>query len=163
MWFAYEVRLFKYVLIVFSVNKIKMLVVTDAFRNIQIRGFKQMVVDDRTGIRDISRDVKRGRLDTKQIASLVLLLGRVEAMEGVCVVFALEELKQALEAREFAGKVTVSGPLPIATESREQCEIFANIRDKVFNWAKNVPSFAYAHVGEVITDRRGVIRQLLSH
>ena len=52
-----------------------MLVVPDAFRNVQIRGFQQMVIDERTGVMDIVRDVQRKCWSCKKMASLVLMAG----------------------------------------------------------------------------------------
>ena len=82
-------------------------------------------------------------------------------LEGDDAVVVLEALWKELVANSFSGRITVTGPLPIASDSAKACELFREQRMRIYDWVKDTEHFSYAHVGEVISDANGVIRPLL--
>ena len=139
-----------------------MLVVPDAFRDLNIRGFQQVVVDEKVGLQDLTRDVHRRRIEVGRVTSMLVMVGRADVMFGESVVVFLGGFLEALEGKGFTGKLTVTGPLPKFSDGEQLCKRLAIEREAVFNYAVTHKRFAYSHMGEVLCISNRVIPELLN-
>ena len=102
-------------------NTNKVMVVTNAYRNCIVSGFQQVVVDARTGIRDIARDIRNKHMNVKNVKTLLLLNSRADFMNGDDAVWVLELLREALREVQYTGKVVLLSPLPLVHDTGSTC------------------------------------------
>ena len=133
----------------------------DAFRRITVRGFQQVVVDNRTSIREIAADIQKGRMSLSGTTQLVLLVGRADVLNGDGMVWVLERLKQATEMVGFLGTLVITGPLPAAHDRPWMCEEISRAWEQCQNFVENFPNCKFCLAGRVFLDQFGVIPALI--
>ena len=114
-----------------------------------------MVVDQCTGIADITQDVRRGHLQAHMVASLLLFV-------GVSPRLVLEGLVDELKDNGFQGKLTVTGLLPVYGDSAQFCRWLTELCKELYDFTQGSQEVTYAHVGEVVCNARGIIPELLN-
>ena len=62
-----------------------------------------MVVDNKTGIRDIARDIRKQVMVLQGVSSLLLLVGRADILNNENMLWVLEGLIQAVEQVQYTG------------------------------------------------------------
>ena len=86
--------------------------VPDALRNFHIPQFKRVVVDRRTGVRQIAKDIAAGQMMLHGVSVLFLMIARADFMNNDDPVWILQRLVQAVSQAWFKGWLVVSGPFP---------------------------------------------------
>ena len=120
-----------------------------------------MVVDEKTGIWQIALDIEKGNLVLQHATRLLLLVGRADVQERRDAVVVLERLVQAVRQQGYSGQVILTGPLPMPRDGEKMCNILQQARMEMKNYLRNVKGIHYTNAGEVLSDKWGVIPQLL--
>ena len=136
------------------------MVVPDAYRNLALPEFRQVVLDRRVGMRSIAKDILDKKLDLSGVSKLMLLVGRADVLNNEDPVWVLERLITALREVEFEGETIIIGPLPEPHDKRWMCTDCNKAREDMFNYLRCVGKVCISFAGQVICDQRGVIPQL---
>ena len=152
-----------YICFIILVSRIKLMVVPDAYRRINLQGFQQVVVDNRTGIEDIARDVELGHMTVVNADLILLLLGRANFLNNVTLTVVLERLSAALTRAGFSGRVVTTGPMPASHDSASWCRQMRRERQAAQERWRGSNSVCVSSAADVLSDEHGVIPQLLDH
>ena len=104
----------------------KLLVVEDTLRSLRIPQHSTMVVDHKTGIREITTDIHRGRIRLGQLDSLVLLVGRADIVRGHDIGKNVDRFVKAVELFGSNTRVLLAGPIP---RPRDHIKFIRSIQD----------------------------------
>ena len=85
---------------------------------------KHLIVDRFTGFRELTADIKKGRLWLDGFRKLVVLLGRVDVLLDHDLSREVEEWAQVLPQNGTLDECVITGPVPIGTETISQLQDF---------------------------------------
>ena len=140
----------------------KILVVPDAFRRINLWGYKQVVVDNKTSLREIASDIRRGTMVLCSTVELVLLVGRADLLNNNRFVWVLEQLKEALLWTNYQGTVVLTGPLSAFHDHQWMCNDITLAWTECQDFVRNNANFKFCDTGCQLLDKFGVITALLN-
>ena len=144
-----------------AVRGIKVVVVPDAYRHVALRDFKQVVVDEKTGILNIAKDISNEQLVLVEVSVLLLLLGRIKVCEHASVARVLEVFSKACARKNFHGRVIIAGPLPSAKDDIKFCKRLCDTHEQWKQALLKHPFIHFCDAGDVLMDQFGVVPQLL--
>ena len=154
--------MFKYASIIIADATYKIMVVPDAYRHLTIPGFQQVVVDNKTGLSDITHDIERGQTMVQFTKKILLLVGRADMLTSTDnIIVVLEWLIQAFKGAQYEGHVIIKGLMPAAYDKRSTCQDFDRIYVQIKNFLKTQPRVHFSNAAQVLMDQCGVIRELL--
>ena len=136
--------------------------VPPAYRHLILPGFDRVVVDERTGLESITRDIRRGTMVMAGVQTLLLLLGRVEVRNGAEVALVMEWLLQVVRESQFGGNIVLMGLVPSPQDNRSWCQLFQDCRKDIQQMLVKIPNVHFCDAAETLSDQWGVIPQLLS-
>ena len=120
-----------------------------------------MVVDSRTSLREISKDIANQMMVLHHVSTLLLLVGRADILNNEDMLWVLDGLIQAVNKVEYKGAVVVAGPLPTASDQPWLCKEMKQHRRSFKKFLQEVPNVHFCDAGDVLFDEKGVIQQLL--
>ena len=120
-----------------------------------------MVVDDRTGLSQITNDISKGLMQLTGVSRLLLMVGRADVIAGRDTRLVLERLDVEVQHSGFQGTVLVVGALPNAKDDRERCEELMQQWKVLQDTLKEKPRMHFVQAADVMCDEFGVIPQLL--
>ena len=144
-------------------NHVKILVVPDAYRHLNLRRVQQVVVDSRIGSHQIAEDICRGVMHITHISKLVLLVMRVDIMNNEKMMWVLDHLSEALDGTKFTGQVVVTGTVPAVHDRAWMCQKFQQEAEVMKEHLREHKVIHYSDAADVMYDQYGVIPQLLDH
>ena len=122
--------------------------------------FKQVVVDNRTSLKEIASDINRGLMCLDHVAHLLLLVGRADVLNGDCVPVVLERFLEAVWSRNYLGKITLVGPLPVAHDKLWLIEEMQQAWQDSEVFAKQHKNVQFCNVASKFVNQHGVIHAL---
>ena len=137
------------------------MVVPEPYRHILLREFRQVVVDNKTGIAQIVKDIATGMMSLATVSTLLLLVGRADVLNNSNLEVVLEELSEVLQGAGYEGKVVIAGPLPAPHDKRWICNEMREERLKIKRVLQAKPNIHFCDAGDAFMDQFGVVPQLL--
>ena len=122
-----------------------------------------MVVDRRTGVRQIAKDIAAGQMMLHGVSMLFLMIVRADFMNNDDPVWILQCLVQAVSQVRFKGRLVVSGPFPAPYDQVKMCREITEFSDALKHQAASVKNIEFCDLGSTLYDKYGVIPQLLDY
>ena len=148
-------------LILILVNTYKALVAPDFVGNCSIRGARTVVVDNRTSIADICKDIEKGRMGGYR--KITLLVARADFVQRQDVSVVLERLKQVVKKAEDLMSVSVTGPIPRHHDKEDMCVEFRRVCREMRKWCEDCDVVHYLDLSEMFYAKEGVAPFLIGH
>ena len=119
-----------------------------------------MVVDNRTGLQDIVKDIQKGMLNLGNCSKLLLLVSRADFQRKSSLSWVLERFQKAIQQKKWSMVCWISGPLPRAHDNNATCATLMQEGHEVQMLLRRERQFHYVFAAEALMDRVGVIQEL---
>ena len=120
-----------------------------------------MVVDEKTRVNCIARDIRHRVMVLNGVDTLLLLVGRADVKERLHLDVVLEQLQQSCEMVDFQGKIIIAGPLLISADNARFCQILIKVCKHLRLSLQGNKKIHFCDAGDPFLDKFGVVPQLL--
>ena len=138
------------------------MVVPDAYRNCEVGGFEQVVVDNRTSLSEVTTDIWKGHLQVRKYGQLILMVGREDMFREALLPVVFEWFRTSLQKELFNGLVIIAGPLPLGMDPAEVCYQLKKVQTLIGQLVMDWDEMRAVDLLSYICDDSGVIPQMLS-
>ena len=139
---------------------------TDGLEGLCIPGFERIVVDSHTGLKELTSDMSRGRLDLNQYQLIMLNNAQADFLRNDDMQVVLERLLSVIAQQHSEQKVPtpvwVTGPMARRHDREGICAALERDSKRMFNFLQGKHTVQYVLLSELFYSDRGAIQSMFN-
>ena len=136
--------------------------VEDTAAGVQFKGVNKLITDTRVGLRELTVDIARGRINLSGGGSLVVLLGRADIAQDRDIVAELQRLAETVKDKYGDLRIQVSGPFPMGNESEHFLQRMLQAVELVAHATDTLENLRFLNILQVFIRDLGLVKALIN-
>ena len=141
------------------------MVAPDGIGNLKVRGIDTLVVDNKTGIWELTTDLKNARMKVSSRDVLLFTNMRADVLANRDITGVLERLRQVVSLMVEKPRTWITGPFPRLHDTPRRSGEFRNIarraeewiqQQSTLQWSNCYKAFIEVHESHTLIDSKGL-------